>query len=285
MSTSLVLMGAGGKMGCRITDQLADDPAYDVSYVEPGEEGRERLAERGVSAVADPGDESVFEGADVVVLAVPDSVIGTVCEETVEFLDEGTMVVLLDPAAAYAGALPERDGVSYFISHPCHPPLYNDETDPEAQEDLFGGQGLAEQDIVCALHRGPEDDYARGEAVARDIYAPVDEAHRLTTEQMAILEPALVETLTATCLTVLREGLDHVVEMGVPEEAARSFLLGHIRIETAIVMGLTDYPLSDAALEAVEAAKPKIFRDDWKENVFDRENVRESTEDIAFPER
>lgn len=278
MTVTLALMGAGGKMGCRITDQLKDHPDYRMRYVEPSEAGRERLADRGVSATTVA---EALDGADVVVMAVPDSLMRTVCEDVVPDLDDGAMVVLLDPAAAYADVLPEREGVSYFVSHPCHPPVFNDETDPEAQADLFGGQGLAEQDIVCALHRGSEADYARGEAVARDVYAPVNEAYRVTTEQMAILEPALVETLLATCLTVVREGFDRAVEMGVPEEAARSFLLGHIRIETAIIMGLTDFPLSDAALEAVEEATPRVFRDDWKENVFAVESVRESAEDIA----
>ena len=40
--------------------------------------------------------------------------------------------------------------------------------------------------------QGPEEDYARGEAIARAMYAPVMRSHRVTVEQMAILEPALV---------------------------------------------------------------------------------------------
>ncbi|MFB6105764.1 MAG: phosphogluconate dehydrogenase C-terminal domain-containing protein [Halobacteriaceae archaeon] len=278
MATTLTVLGAGGKMGCRIVDQLRDDDAYDLRAVEPAEPGRERLRERGVEAT---DQAAALDGADAVVMAVPDEVMSDVARAVVPALEAGAMVVLLDPAVAYAGALPEREDVSYFVTHPCHPPLYGDETDPEAQADLFGGQGLATQDVVCALDQGPESDYARGEALARDIYAPVDEAHRVTTEQMAILEPALVETLTGTCLSVIREGMDRAVEMGVPEEAARSFLLGHVRIETAVIMGLTDFPLSDAAQEAIAAAKPKVFREDWEENVFDREAIAESAADIA----
>lgn len=276
--TTLTVLGAGGKMGCRIVDQLLDDPAYDIRAVEPADAGRERVRERGLEPMEQT---AAVRGADAVILAVPDDVMAAVAADVVPALDDGTLVVLLDPAVAHAGALPERDGVSYFVTHPCHPPLYNEETDPEAQGDLFGGQGLAEQDVVCALHSGPEEDYARGEAIARDVYAPVDTAYRMTTEEMAILEPALVETLTATCLTVIREGLDRAVEMGVPEAAARSFLLGHVRIETAVILGLTDFPLSDAAQEAIAQAKPKIFRDDWAENVFDPEAIAESTADIA----
>jgi hypothetical protein len=278
MSTSLTLMGAGGKMGSRITDQIADDPAYDVSYVEPDAAARENLHERGLEAT--PQDEALA-GADVVVMAVPDELMGPICEEIVDEVDAGAMIVLLDPAAAYGGVLPDAD-VSYFLTHPCHPSFFNAETSIAAENpDWFGGQGRDVQHVVCALHQGPEEDYARGEAIARDIYAPVDRASRVTTEQMALLEPALSETLTATCLSVIHEGLEEVVEMGVPEQAARDFLFGHIRIELGIIFGFTDFPLSDGAQEAVAEAKRELFREDWKERVFDLENVRASAREIA----
>lgn len=282
MATAVALLGAGGKMGLRITDQLEDRSDYEMSYVEPATEGRERLAERGVAAKS---QETALDGADVVILAVPDALMDDICGDIVPQLDPGTLVMLLDPAAAYADALPEREDVSYFITHPCHPPLFNDETDPEAKQDLFGGQGLAKQNIVCALHRGPESDYARGEQIARDIYAPVMDAHRVTTEQMAFLEPALVETVMATCLYAIREGMDYVVEEAdVPEEAVRDFVLGHLRTESAIIFDEVDFPLSDAALEAVEEGREELFREGWRERVFNTDSVRESTRDITDPE-
>ena len=40
------------------------------------------------------------------------------------------MVVALDAAAPFAGHLPARPDLTYFVTHPCHPPIYNDETDP-----------------------------------------------------------------------------------------------------------------------------------------------------------
>jgi len=279
MTTSIALLGAGGKMGLRIVDQLEDHADYEMRYVEPAPEGRDRLEDRGVSAVS---QEAALDGADAVIMAVPDAVMADVCEAVVPELDAGTMVILLDPAAAYADALPEREDVSYFITHPCHPPLFNDETDPEAKADLFGGQDLAKQNIVYALHQGPEADYARGEVIARDVYAPVMDAHRVTTEQMAFLEPALVETVTATCLYAIREAMDYVVEeVGVPEPAARDFVLGHVRTESAIIFDEVDFPLSDAALEAVEEGREELFRDGWKERVFATESVRESTRSIT----
>jgi hypothetical protein len=185
----------------------------------------------------------------------------------------------LDPAAGYAGVLPKRDDITYFITHPCHPPLFHDETDPEAMVDWFGGI-KARQHIVCALHQGPEEDYAKGEAIARAIYAPVMRSHRLTTEQMAILEPALVETLAATCISIIREGLDEVVSMGVPEEAASDFLYGHIRIELAILFGFAGFPFSDGAKLAIEEAKSQIFQPDWKQ-VLSLENLQQSVKNIT----
>lgn len=279
MAEPVALFGAGGKMGCRLTDMLADNDRYEMRYVEPAPEGRERLAERGLSA--QPAAEAV-DGATVVVLAVPDEVIGDVTEEVVPQLDSGTIVVLLDPAAAYAGVLHEREDVTYFLTHPCHPSFFTAETNLDDDDtDWFGGQGRDPQDIVCALHQGPDEHFAAGEALARDMYAPVRDSHRLTTEQMALLEPALAETLAGGCLDLIREGLERVVEMGVPEPAAREFLFGHVRIDIGIIFGYADFPFSDGAQRAIEEAKADIVREDWEERVFDTANVKESTRRIA----
>jgi hypothetical protein len=98
---------------------------------------------------------------------------------------------------------------------------------------------------------------------------------------MALLEPALVETLLATCLYTIRDGYERVVEMGVPEEAARQMLFGHLRIELGIVFGYTDFPFSDGAQQAVEEAREEIFRSDWEDRVFDTSRVQDSVERIA----
>jgi hypothetical protein len=277
MSSTVTLMGAGGKMGCRITDQLRDDPRYDMRYVEPAAEGQDRLAERGVSVTP---QEEALQGTDVVVMAVPDDALGDITDEVVPVLHSGSMVVLLDPAAAYAGALHDREDVTFFVTHPCHPPLFQEDRPPEYGEDWFGGQNKAEQDIVCALHQGPEDDYARGEALARAMYAPVRRSHRLTTEQMALLEPALVETLAATLIDTIHEGMEEIVDSGVPEQAARDFLMGHFRIEIAIIFGMAGFPFSDAAQRKIEEAKGELLQDDWKD-VLTVERTKESVRDIA----
>ena len=275
MST-IALMGAGGKMGMRITRNLKDNPDYTTLYVEISEAGRASLAELGVSAI--PQDEAL-EQADVVILAVPDALIGKICTEIVPKLKSGTMVMGLDPAAGYAGVLPEREDITYFISHPCHPPLFGEETDLEAQRDWFGGV-KAKQSIICSLHQGPEEDYAKGEAIARTIFAPVMRAHRLTTEQMAILEPALVETLALTCFTIIHEAMDEAIRMGIPEQAVRDFLLGHIRTTVAIVFDFAGAPVSDGAKLAVSEAKKQILQPDWKK-IMEIENIKKSVKAIT----
>ena len=65
------------------------------------------------------------------------------------------MIIILDAAAPYAGHLPECDDITYFVTHPCHPPIFNDEADMVAKLDRFGGVA-AKQAIVNALVQGPK---------------------------------------------------------------------------------------------------------------------------------
>jgi hypothetical protein len=192
------------------------------------------------------------------------------------------MLVVLDIAAPMAGDLPERDDLIIFVTHPCHPSVFGGETDPAAQQDFFGGTA-AKQNIVCSLVQGPETAYAIGEQIARIIYAPVIDAHRCTPEQMAILEPVLSETVLGTCLTVIGEAMQEAVRRGVPEQVARDFLLGHLKVELGIIFRL--FPgatFSDGALKVIDDAKPVLFQPDWK-RVFDRSEWMESIRRITEP--
>jgi len=119
-------------------------------------------------------------------------------------------------------------------SHPCHPPIFNDETDIWAKRDYFGGT-KAKQGVVNALMQGPQEAYEPGEEISRIIYAAVSDCYRVTIEQMALLEPGLSETVCATLMATMREAMDEVVSRGVPKEAARAFLLGHMNILSAVI--------------------------------------------------
>jgi len=268
---TIALFGAGGSMGMRVVRALRNDQDYQLCCVEPAEAGSARLNEFGAAPVS---KEDAVKQAEVVILAVPDLSIGKIAAEVVPLLKPRTLVMTLDPAGAHAGKLPPRNDISYFVTHPAHPPIFNDEIDIEARRDFFGS-GKAKQAIVCALMQGPEADYARGEALAQKIFGPILRSHRVTVEQMAILEPALSETLAATCLTVIREGMDEAIRRGVPPQAARDFLMGHLNIELAIVFNEINWNFSAGAQRAIRDAKKAIFQADWKK-IFEPENIRES---------
>ncbi len=273
--TIIALFGAAGKMGARIAEKLGQTPDYRVLCVEAGEAGLARLRERGIDPV--PANRAAQQ-ADAVILAVPDTSLGRVSAQVVPQMKAGAMLICLDPAAPLAGVLTMRPDVSYFVVHPCHPPLLNDEPTPEARADFFGG--IARQNLVCALLQGSAADYTRGAALARAMFAPVMRVHRLTVEQMALLEPAMSETVALTLLCAVREALDEAIRYGVPAPAARDFMLGHLNAIVNILFGDSGVEVSDGAKLAVRRAQPLLLQPDWK-RVFEPENVREQARSIV----
>ncbi|MGV0817653.1 phosphogluconate dehydrogenase C-terminal domain-containing protein [Martelella sp. AMO21009] len=275
--TKVALFGAGGKMGVRLSRNLAKTD-FEVRHIEVSEAGKARLkSEVGIDAV----DAAIgLKGADVVILAVPDTAIGKVAAGFVKDLAPGTMVVILDAAAPFAGHLPERDDITYFVSHPCHPPIFNNEATEAGRNDHFGGVA-AEQGVVNALMQGPEEHYALGDAIAKAIYAPVARTYRVTVEQMALLEPGLSETVCASLLVVMREAMDEVVARGVSYDCARDFLLGHMNILGAVIFDeVKGGQFSDACNKAIEFGKPALMRDDWKK-VFEPDEIAASIQRIT----
>lgn len=273
---SIALIGAGGKMGYRLASNLKGSD-YEVRHVEVSEAGRERL--RSGLGIACVERDAALDGARVVILAVPDTAIGKVAAAIEGQLRAGTMVVVLDAAAPFAGHLPDRPDLTYFVTHPCHPPVFNDETELDSKRDYFGGV-LARQHIVSALMQGPDSDYAVGEAIARVIWAPVMRSHRVSVEQMALLEPGLSETVCATLLVVMREAMDEVVRRGVDKTAARDFLLGHINVLASVIFEEREGLFSDACNKAIEFGKPALMRPDWK-RVFEPDEIAASIRRIT----
>jgi len=264
----IALFGAAGKMGSRISGRLRENGVYQTLYVEAGEGGVQRLRARGDIPTS---PEDAAAQADVLILAIPDKLIGKASQSIVPLMKPGAMLILLDPAAPWGGELPERKDITIFVCHPCHPPIVNDETDPEARMDFFGAI-KAKQNVVAALMQGPESDYERGAAVVRAIFTPVMNVYRVTVEQMAILEPALSETVVLTCMVIITEAIEEAVKHGVPPEAARAFILGHMNVNVGILFKYIDAELSDGAKLAVSRARTRIFQPDWK-SVFEPENV------------
>ena len=269
MSQKIALIGAGGKMGCRLTDNLKNSE-YEMHYVEVSAMGIERLEQRGIK-ISKADD--VVPAADIIILAVPDIYIGKVAASMLQQFKSGAIVVTLDPAAAVGGHLPKRDDISYFVSHPTHPSVFNWEEDKKRHFDYFGGI-TAHQAIVCSLMQGPEEHYKIGEALAIAMYAPVTRAHRITVEQMAILEPGLAETFLGAVMFTMREAMDEVIKMGLPKGAVFDFFMGHINIDLALCFDqIPGGVFSDACYKAIQIGKPLIFKDDWKK-VLDPEHVK-----------
>ena len=115
--TKLAVFGAGGKMGRRLARNLVHSDFYTV-YVEISDYGRKKLFEEvGVECV---DVNSALIDVNVVILAVPDQMIEVIANEIIDLLPYGAMIMCLDAAAPFAGHLPSRKDVSYFVSHPCH---------------------------------------------------------------------------------------------------------------------------------------------------------------------
>jgi D-apionate oxidoisomerase len=271
---TIALFGAGGKMGARLSKNL-QGTTYHVRHVEPSAVGRQRLKDELDIHCMDTAQ--ALQGAQAVILAVPDTLIGKVAAQVEPMLEPGTLVITLDAAAPFAGHLPQRPDLHYFVTHPCHPSIF----DPDVHNgpDYFGGV-TAKQSIVSALMQGPPEAFDLGEAIARVIYQPVQRAHRVTVDQMALLEPGLSETVCATLLDVMREAMDEVVARGVPEQAARDFLLGHMTILSAVIFQQVPGQFSDACNKAIVNGKPRLMRSDWKQ-VFDRAEIAESIRRIT----
>ena len=96
MTTTIALLGAGGKMGVRLAKNLKGS-RFTVRHVEVGDVGRQRLRdEAGIECM---DEAAALDGAQVVILAVPDTLIGKIAHDIAPRLAPGTMVMLLDAAA------------------------------------------------------------------------------------------------------------------------------------------------------------------------------------------
>ena len=272
---TLTLIGAGGKMGCRIARNVKSSD-WKVHCVEVNPTGVQRLKELELTCTDGP---EALQAADVAIFAVPDVAMEAVTREMVPQLNSGALVVLLDPAAPLDGKVAQRLDLGYFIAHPCHPSVFNWEPSEAAFRDFYGGIS-AKQAAVCALMSGEEKFYDIGVEVTKLIYHPVSRIHRVTLEQMAILEPALVETLAQSCMEIVKEGYDRVVAKGVPAEAARDFVLGHLRIQIAVLFGEVNGTFSDAAYKISARARPVLFKEGWQ-RIFEMEDIRDQVRNIT----
>jgi hypothetical protein len=256
---SVAVVGAAGKMGTRVSNNLNLTDAT-IYYCEASPAGQERLKDLGreISEIDD-----VAGTVDVVVLAVPDTLLGTISEQVVPQMKAGSILLTLDPAAAYAGLLATKDGVQLACAHPAHPSVFLERTTPEEWADTFGGIA-APQEVVAAADGGDDATKERVAQVIKAIYAPVIDVHWVTVKQLAQLEPTLVETTGCMIGQFLKDSMDHAVnEIGIPEDAVKAIFYGHIFISLTNALRGSN-PFSDACLLAMDYGRETIINDDWK---------------------
>ena len=120
-----------------------------------------------------------------------------------------------------------------------------------------------------------------GERIAREVYAPVTRAHRITVEQMAILEPTMAETCGIALVLALREVMEEAIRRGVPREAAEDFMYGHIKVELGIAFGAAQFPFSDGAKLISEHGRRRIFQEGWLQALFEPSSVHQQVAAIV----
>lgn len=259
-----VVIGAGGKMGTRTSNNLITRFAdkFETKLVETYPPAVERIEkERGLEVTP---IEEALEFAEVVVFAVPDTLIKQLSAQYVPMLKPGTAFIILDPAAAVAKELTMREDCTFAVAHPCHPSFFKWQKEEEAYLDRFGGEG-GHQDIVMSCIQGDEEKFKLAQETARCMYR-ADKAFIMTSEQIAFLEPTLVEVLGAACIFAMAEMVEEAERRGIDREAAVSFLTGHMFNLTANFLGYLPGkpPVSDACKVAIGIGNKLVLRDDWK---------------------
>ena len=277
----VAVIGAGGKMGTRTSRNLAKlTDKYDLMLVENAPKGIESIHARGLDVI--PVEEALAK-AEVVVFAVPDTLIKKLSAIYVPMLKPGAGFLILAPAAAVAKELTLRDDCTLGVAHPCHPSFLLDQDTPEARADRFGGDG-GKQDVVMSMICGEQEVFEKMQETARDMYA-AEHAYVMTSEQIAFLEPTLVELLGATCLYAMAETVDEAERRGINRDAAVSFLTGHIYNLTCNFLGYIPGkpPVSDACKVAIGLGNRLVMREDWK-RIWDDEVLHKVIATMLHPE-
>jgi D-apionate oxidoisomerase len=265
-SLTVTVVGAGGKMGMRVSDNLERSP-HRTFYSENHPPAMERV--RGTGRVLSDTGGAVAQ-SDVIVMAVPDILLGKVSESILPQAKPGAVLLTLDPAALYAGLIAHRDDMYFAVAHPCHPSVFLQRKNTEEWADTFGGIA-APQDVVAALESGDRTVRDRTEDVIRAIYSPVLDVHWVTVKQLTVLEPTVTETITCMISGLLKDVLEAAVKSaGIPEEAVKAMMFGHVQVALAnSLLGANAF--SDAAMIAMDYGREKVIRSDWDKIFEDAE--------------
>lgn len=274
------VIGAGGKMGTRVTNNLTKHPdTVELYFCENSEAGIKGIQERGFGVTA---AEAAVPKSEIIVLAVPDKIIQQVSVGIVEMMTPNSTLIILDPAAAVAKELALRDDCTFVVTHPCHPSYFLDQDTFDARNDYFGGVA-GKQDIVLAKIQGSDENFAKARAICEMMFAPVENSYVMGVRDIAFLEPTLVEILGATTLYAMAETVKEAERRGIPRAAAESFLTGHIYNLTANFLGKLNAKVSDACLVAIDIGNKLVLREDWKQ-IWNDEVLDKAIATMLHPE-
>lgn len=263
----IAVIGAGGKMGMRISNNL-QRTEWDVKYCENGERGAAAVREAGREIT--PNDQAI-DDADVVILAVPDIALGPVSKAVVPQMKAGAMVLTLDPAAAYAGLLTIREDLDYVVAHPTHPSVFLERRTDEEYADTFGGIA-APQNSVAALQQGDESIKPLAEKIIATMYGPVEGVYWTSVHDLAVLEPTLNETIGCMIGQFLKDAMDATVRHTDMDEATvKAMFYGHVYIALTNALRGSN-PFSDACLLAMDYGREAIIKPDW-ERIFNDDDL------------
>ncbi|CUH96853.1 hypothetical protein P22_2964 [Propionispora sp. 2/2-37] len=278
---TVTVIGAGGKMGTRVSNNLVKHPETIALHLcEASETGIRGIRDRGLEVT--PAEVAVPK-SNIIILAVPDKVIYQVSTGIVNMMAPNSTLIILDPAAAVAKELALREDCTFVVTHPCHPSYFLDQDTPEARQDYFGGVA-GKQDIVMAKIQGCDENFAQARQVSEIMFSPVVNSYVMGVRDIAFLEPTLVEILGATTLYAMAETVKEAERRGIPRAAAESFLSGHIYNLSANFLGKLNAKVSDACMVAIELGNKLVLREDWKK-IWEDEVLDRSIATMLHPER
>jgi D-apionate oxidoisomerase len=114
------------------------------------------------------------------------------------------------------------------------------------------------------------------------MWSPIINAYRVSTEQLAILEPGLSEMIAMPFVDTMVEAVEEcATKYGIQREAALDFLIGHLNVEIAMWFGFSPKVPSDAALRLMRFAKNKVVKEDWR-TALEPATVKEAAELIVY---
>lgn len=272
---SIAVIGAAGKIGQRITTKLLKGD-YNVLLCEKGE-GKTKITKKGLKVF--DAEEGVQQ-ADIIIMAVPDEHMGEISNILVPLVKPDSIIIVLDAGAPYAGEFKTRNDCTFIATHPCHKSVFSYEENAEAQADVYGG-GVAKQDIVIALMSGKEEKFELAKKICLEIFSPVVNCFRITLEQMALMEPLATEVVALPAVYIIRETMNEAIRLGVPEDAAKSFMFGHLNAILEVIF-TGSIITSDASKIALEYGIEKIYKSNWKD-VMTLESLKEVLPKMLHP--